>query len=58
MTERKTRAEMMAEQYGKKVEELELKESGVRIHLTSDKRTPEQQERLKKALERLRTFID
>lgn len=58
MTEKKTRAEMMAEQYGKKLENLEPKNPKARKHVASDEQTPEQKERLEKAKAKLRDFID
>ena len=57
MTEKKTRAELMAEQYGKKLEELEPKKPKVHILANAD-RTPEEEARLAEAIEKLRDFID
>jgi len=57
MTEKKTRAELMAEQYGKKLEKLEPKRPKVH-RLPHPLRTPEEEARLKAAIEKLRDFVD
>ena len=58
MTDKKTRAQQMAEQYGQKLESLEPKKPKVRKHVASDEQTPEQKDRLEKAKAKLRDFID
>jgi len=57
MTEEKTRAAKIAEQYGKKLEALAPKEPKVHI-LESGHRTPAEEARLAAAIEKMRDFID
>ena len=59
MSENKeTRAAKMAAQYGDKLAELEKTKPKIRAIKQSDLQTPEQKERLLKAKEKLRDFID
>ena len=55
---KKTRAEMMAESYGKNLQELGVISPSSDVHALSDTTTPEQDEKLKIAIAKLRTFLD
>ena len=55
---KKTRAEIMAESHIKKLQEIGAIQKEDLVHKLSDVETPEQKEKLKKALAKLRTFLD
>jgi hypothetical protein len=54
----KTRAEVMAETYGKKLKDTGQLPKESLINRLSNQRTPEQNEKYKKAIDKLRTFLD
>lgn len=59
MSERtKTRAEAMASHYGQKLQDMGVINITKENNKISDEQTPEQKERLKKAVAKLRTFYD
>lgn len=58
MTEQKTRAQRMAEQYGAKLDEASGVEPKARLVTQSDKTTPEQEKKLRDALKKLADFRD
>lgn len=53
----KTRAEIMATQYANKLQDMGVKTMPQGINKISDEQTPEQKEKLKKAVAKLRTFF-
>lgn len=56
--EHKTRAEVMAFQYAQKLQDMGVIPMPKEINKISDEQTPEQKEKLKKAVAKLRTFYD
>ena len=54
----KTRAELMATQYANKLQDMGVIPMAKEINKISDEQTPEQNEKLKKAVAKLRTFYD
>lgn len=58
MDEKPTRAQRMAEQYGEVLKKHDPMSTLSRIIKSEDKQTPEQKEKLKKAMEKLATFKD
>lgn len=54
----KTRAEVMATHYANKLQDLGVLPTPQEINKMSNKQTPEQKEKLKKAVAKLRTFYD
>lgn len=54
----KSRAEVMAAQYGPKLQELGVIPSDKEIHKITAEQTLEQKVKLKKAVAKLRTFYD
>ena len=58
MEDKPTRAAAMAAQYGKKLDELNPTAPKPREIKSLDKQAPEQQERLRKALQKLADFRD
>lgn len=54
----KSRAEIMAAQYGPKLQEMNLMPAAKEIHKIADKQTEDQKKKLKKAVAKLRTFYE
>ena len=54
----KTRAEIMATQYANKLQDMGVIPMPKEINKISDEQTPEQKEKLKKAVAKLRSFYD
>ena len=54
----KSRAEVMAAQYGPKLQDMGVIPAAKEINKISDEQTTEQKAKLKKAVAKLRTFYD
>ena len=54
----KSRAEVMAAQYGPKLQEMGVIPATKEIHKVANEQTTEQKAKLKKAVAKLRTFYD
>ena len=54
----KSRAEIMAAQYGPKLQEMGVIPAAKEIHKAANQQTTEQKAKLKKAVAKLRTFYD
>ena len=54
----KARAEIMAAQYGPKLQELGVIAPEKEIHKIADEQTEDQKKKLKKSVAKLRTFYD